>query len=94
MVLLEAMSQRLPVVATPVGCATSLVVDNVTGLRVPARSAPALGDALLRMLQDTGLRARLATAAFDRVVDMTWARTAERTLDVYKRALAARAQSN
>jgi glycosyltransferase involved in cell wall biosynthesis len=92
MVLLEAMSQRLPVVATPAGCATSLVVHEVTGLSVPARSPDALADALTRMLEDPGLRARLANAAFDRVAGMTWTSTAEQTLAVYARALAARAQ--
>ncbi len=92
MVLLEAMSQRLPVVATPVGCATSLVVDEVTGLRVPARAPDALADALTRMLHDDALRVRLAGAAFDRVSGLTWTRTAKRTLAVYERALASRAR--
>ena len=32
LVLLEAMSQRLPVVATPVGCARSIVRDGQTGI--------------------------------------------------------------
>jgi glycosyltransferase involved in cell wall biosynthesis len=91
MVLLEAMSQRLPVVATPVGCATSLVEDEVTGLRVPPRSPDALANALVRMLADAGLRSRLAAAAFDRVAGMTWTRTAMLTLAAYERALASRA---
>jgi len=91
MVLLEAMSQRLPVVATPVGCATSLVEHEVTGLCVPARSPDALADALVRTLADAGLRARLAEAAFDRVAGMTWTRTATLTLAAYERALTGRA---
>ena len=94
MVLLEAMSQRLPVVATPAGCGASLVVDNVTGLRVPPRAPEALADALTRMMQDDALRARLAAAAAERVAGMTWARTARQTLAVYERALASRARSH
>jgi glycosyltransferase involved in cell wall biosynthesis len=93
MVLLEAMSQRLPVVATPAGCAASLVIDGVTGLRVPPRSPDALADALTRMLGDACLRTRLAGAALDRVAGMTWARTAAQTLAVYERALAGRVRS-
>lgn len=88
MVLVEAMSQRLPVVATPVGCAQDLVVDGGTGLVVPPRDPHALAAALSRMLADPRLRLRCATAAFDSVRDMTWTNTAKRTLNVYSRALA------
>jgi glycosyltransferase involved in cell wall biosynthesis len=90
MVVVEAMSQRLPVVATPVGCARSLITPERTGLLVPPRDPPALAAALERMLTDGGLRTRCSAAAFDRVRGMTWTSTAEHTLDVYTRALAAR----
>ena len=55
MVLLEAMTQRLPVVATPVGCATMLVRHDETGLTVPARDPEALAEALARLLDDPGV---------------------------------------
>jgi len=87
MVLLEAMTQRLPVVATPVGCAMRLVRHEETGLSVPIRNPEALAAALARLLGDPPLRARLAGAAFQRVHDMSWARTASETLRVYERAL-------
>ena len=87
MVLLEAMSQRLPVVATPVGCATMLVRDGDTGLVVPPRNPDALAAALGRLLADPALRARLADGAFERVRDMSWTQTARKTLNVYERAL-------
>jgi glycosyltransferase involved in cell wall biosynthesis len=90
MVLLEAMSQRLPVVATPVGCATMLVRHDETGLTVPTRDPDALATALARLLDDPALRARLADAAFTRVRDLSWARTATLTLTVYDRALSGR----
>ena len=90
MVVLEAMSQRLPVVVTPVGCAFALVEDGTTGLVVPPRDPAALAGALARMMGDEALRARLAEAAFARVRGMTWASTARLTLDVYERARAAR----
>jgi glycosyltransferase involved in cell wall biosynthesis len=86
MVLIEAMSQRLPVVATPVGCARSLVKHERTGLVVPARDPEALAGALTRALADSELRMRLADAAFDAVRDMTWTRTAQATLAVYEKA--------
>jgi glycosyltransferase involved in cell wall biosynthesis len=85
MVLLEAMTQKLPVVATPVGCATRLVQHERTGLLVPARDPDALSSALLRMLRDPALRARMAEAAFERVREMTWSSTARATLAAYER---------
>lgn len=88
MVVIEAMSQRLPVVATPVGCARTLVVDGQTGLSVPPRDAAALAAALTRALSDADLRRRLADAAFETVRQMTWTRTARATLAVYEKARA------
>ena len=88
MVVIEAMSQRLPVVATPVGCARTLIADGQTGLVVPPRDPEALAAALRRALGDADLRTRLADAAFDVVHDMTWTETARATLAVYEKARA------
>ena len=90
MVLLEAMSQRLPVVATPVGCARALVDPDRTGVVVPPRAAAALADGLARMLDDPAFARRCANDAFDKVRPYTWARAAADTLYVYRRALADR----
>ena len=86
MVLVEAMSQRLPVVATPVGCARTLVMDDVTGLSVPARDSAALALALERLLADAPLRTRLSAAALRAVEGMSWSETARQTLACYERA--------
>jgi glycosyltransferase involved in cell wall biosynthesis len=94
MVVIEAMSQKLPVVATPVGCAASLIVNEQTGLLVPPRDPTALAAALDRMLLDSGLRARCAEAAFQMVRGMTWAHTAQLTLDVYRGAINDRANGH
>lgn len=90
LVLLEAMTQRLPVVATPVGCAPGLVVDGVTGVRIPPRDSRALASATVRLMGDASERRKLAAAARATVAGMTWRRTAERTLDVYRAALESR----
>ncbi len=89
MVLMEAMSQHLPVVTTPVGCATTLVEHDRSGLVVPPRDAEALADALAALIADPVRRDRLAREAHQRVCHMTWANTARATLDVYGRATAA-----
>jgi len=86
LVLLEAMSQRLPVIATPVGCARSIVRDGQTGLSVPSRDPDAIAAAARRLIADEGLRARIGEAARQAVVGMTWRATALRTLELYRRA--------
>jgi len=87
LVLLEAMSQRMAVVATPIGCAPSLVRDGDNGLVVPVRRPEATADAVERLLDDAALRRRLGDAARAAVEGMTWRATALKTLDVYARAL-------
>ena len=86
MVVVEAMSQRLPVIATPVGCAPALLADGV-GIVVPPRDPAALADAAHRLLADGDLRRRLGSAAHARVRRMTWTATAQRTLEIYEAAL-------
>jgi glycosyltransferase involved in cell wall biosynthesis len=90
MVLIEAMSQRLPVVSTPVGCATTVIDNEKTGLLVPSRDSRALADALAQLLTDPQLRTRLADEAFRRVRGMTWTETARATLEIYQRTIGAR----
>ena len=86
MVVVEAMSQRLPVIATPVGCVPAVIEHERTGLIVPPRNASAIAAAFRRLLCDSALRARLAEAALARVSGMTWTRTAQATLESYERA--------
>jgi glycosyltransferase involved in cell wall biosynthesis len=87
MVVVEAMSQHLPVIATPVGCARALIAHGKTGLLVEPRRPDLLAAAMKRMLDDSYLRSRLAEAAFDRVKDMSWRCTANKTLATYERAM-------
>ncbi len=94
MVLMEAMSQRLPVVATPVGCAPSLITSGASGLLVPPRDPAALAAALQRLLASPELRRRCAAAALRTVRAMTWTATARHTLAVYDRARAGRARAH
>ena len=87
LVLLEAMSQRLTVVTTPVGCAPGLVRDGENGLMVPARDPEAIAAAVGRLMDDPQLRRTLGDAARESVARMTWRSTAERTLAVYGAAI-------
>lgn len=94
MVLMEAMSQGLPVVATPVGCAPSLIQPGRSGLIVPPRDAISLAAALRQMLDSPELRRRCAAAALQTVRAMTWTATARHTVAVYDRARAGRVRAH
>lgn len=61
--IVEAMLCGTPVVASDVGSVAEAVIDSETGLLVPSGDVPALVDALRRLLGDSELRDRLATAA-------------------------------
>jgi glycosyltransferase involved in cell wall biosynthesis len=69
-VLMEAQSQRLPVIATNLAGIPELVIDGETGVLVPADDAPALARAIERLLRDPSLRERLAGAGYQRVRTM------------------------
>jgi glycosyltransferase involved in cell wall biosynthesis len=88
MVVPEAMSQGLPVVATPVGVARTFVRDGETGLVVPPRNPEAIAVAIRRLMTDEALRVRLSCAGRRAVCGMSWTATARRTLEVYARARA------
>jgi glycosyltransferase involved in cell wall biosynthesis len=85
-VVVEAMSQRLPVVATAVGGAPALLADS-RGILVPPRQPEAIAAAVRRLLDDPVLRRRLGNAGHAGVKAMSWRATAERTLACYQAAL-------
>jgi glycosyltransferase involved in cell wall biosynthesis len=87
LVVLEAMSQGLPVVATPVGCVLDLLRDGETGAIVPLRNSTALAEAVTRLMACPTERARIGANAAVSVASMSWRRTATRTIDVYRKAL-------
>jgi glycosyltransferase involved in cell wall biosynthesis len=66
-VLMEAQSQKLAVVATSLAGIAELIVPGETGLLVPPSAPENLSGALLRLMRDGALRARLAEAGFERV---------------------------
>ncbi len=61
-VVVEAMSQALPVVSTRIGAIPEVVRDGTTGLLVPADDPPALAAAIERLLRDPALAAALGAA--------------------------------
>ncbi|KIN70527.1 Glycosyltransferase, group 1 family protein [Sulfitobacter noctilucae] len=65
-VLMEAASQKLPILSTPVSAIPEFIEDGVHGIL--SDDAPArLADAMLRVAQDSAFALRMADAAFDRL---------------------------
>jgi glycosyltransferase involved in cell wall biosynthesis len=85
----EAMLERLPVVATTVGGMAEAVEDGATGLLVPPRDEAALADALAQLAGDAGRRAAMGEAGRRLALErFSIDRMAAAYLDLYRRAVA------
>ena len=69
-VIMEALSCRMPVIATDVCGIREVIEDGVTGLLIPQRDPAALADAVRRMLADRQAAQRMAEAGRERVLAM------------------------
>ena len=76
--VLDAMACGRPVVGTRAGGIPESVADGETGLLVPVRDAPALGEAIVRLLRDPSLGRAFGDAGRERVRDRF---SAERMVD-------------
>jgi len=66
-VLLEALSYRVPVIGSAIGGITDIIVDGETGLLVPPEDPAAIANAIQRIATDPALAKRLAEAGSRRV---------------------------
>lgn len=89
LVIQEAMSYGLPAVAVAGGGASDSITPGVNGLSV-RNDAGELADAILRIIEDEALYARLAGEAQRSVRQYTGAAMAERVVEVYREVLASR----
>jgi glycosyltransferase involved in cell wall biosynthesis len=86
--VVEALSVGTPVVATAVGGVPEVVADGVNGLLVPPGDADALAGALRRVVEEPGLRDRLAAAAAPSVAHLREPEVLARIESVIAEALA------
>jgi phosphatidyl-myo-inositol alpha-mannosyltransferase len=85
--IVEAMAAGLPVVASDIPGYREVVTHGVHGLLVPPRDPEALARALVRVLTEPGLAARLAEAGRIRAGEFDWSTVVDRLEEVYRRAV-------
>lgn len=89
--ILEAMSVGLPVIASRVGGIPDVIREEGearNGAIVPARDPAALADAIIRLFERSGEARRLGQAGRALIRnEYTWARIAERTVDLYAKVV-------
>ncbi|HEX5575453.1 MAG TPA: glycosyltransferase family 1 protein [Gemmatimonadales bacterium] len=74
LVVLEAMSSGLPVIAAPAGGVRDHLRDGVNGIAYPAGSAHAMAEAMVQLASDDSLARRLARGARATAEELTWDR--------------------
>ncbi|HLV37784.1 MAG TPA: glycosyltransferase [Spirillospora sp.] len=88
LVILEAMSQQVPVVASAVSAIPEIVVHGETGLLFPPRDVDALAAALVSLLVDAPLRRHMGMLAEDRLeTHFTARRMIDQTVELYRSLL-------
>ena len=88
-VLMEAMSMEIPVIATGINGIPELIRDNVDGLLVPPSDVQGMAAAMARLMDDGGLRERMGKAGRVKVqAEYELSASADRLLDIFQRRLA------
>ncbi|GAA5164150.1 MSMEG_0565 family glycosyltransferase [Pseudonocardia eucalypti] len=83
LVVLEAMSAGLPVIASDLPVFREYLTDGVDALLPPVADDAALADAMRTMARDPALRTRLRNAAFRVVPRHSWSASALRHQEIY-----------
>lgn len=73
LVVTEALSQGIPVIATKNTCAPDLIEDGRDGFIVPIRDAAAIAECLTALIDSRELLVEMKRAAFKKAKDFSWA---------------------
>jgi len=82
-VLLEAMAAGTPIVASDIHGYKGVVRRGREGLLVPPRDPKGLAEAIGKLLDDPGLRARMGAAGQARAEDFSWPRVTAKVEEYY-----------
>ena len=86
----EAAAASKPVIGTKIPGLVDAVRDGETGILVPSGDVGAIADAIRRLLDDPGERARLGAAGRIWAENFTWDRIARDQEQVYEAIVASR----
>ena len=89
--LLESMACATPIVCSDLLGFRDVVEDGREALMTPSGDRDALADALVRLLDDEGLRIQLGTAGRHESIQYSWPRVTSQVLQVYHSVLGQRA---
>ncbi|CAN5133472.1 D-inositol-3-phosphate glycosyltransferase [soil metagenome] len=87
LVAVEAQASGTPVVAAAVGGLMTVVRDGVSGLLVDGHDPDDYAAAIRRIVDQPRLRSAMSHAAVQQAATFAWDRTADATVEVYRRAV-------
>jgi len=86
--ILEAMSCKMPIVATNIPGINEIIVNGETGLLVPPRNPEKLANAIITLLNDNKLRKRMGNAGREKVErEFSWKEIAKKVIEIYTNIL-------
>jgi glycosyltransferase involved in cell wall biosynthesis len=91
--VMEAMAAGVPVVSTNAGGVPFIISSGQTGLLVPPGEPLPMARAILRILAEPELRARLSTAARAQAEQWSWRNVSARWLSAYREVVDHRARA-
>ena len=79
---------KKPVVVTDVGSIPEVVEEGKTGFVIPPKNVNALVEAIIKLLQNDGLRKEMGENAYKKMEkELSWVENAEKTAKIYKEAI-------
>lgn len=81
--VIESMACGLPVVTTNAGGIPSILTNQQTGLMIPRDDPQAMADAVIRLLEDPELAAKISIKAREKCLEYSWSKVRDLWLDLY-----------
>lgn len=82
--ILEALASGCPVVTTNVGSAPEFVEDGKEGFITPPRNSAAIAEAVIKILENDGLRLKMRINCREKAKKYDWKRFAESLVSIYQ----------